>query len=213
MKTSRRMKVILLAALLVGFTLERLVSRVLHNVTVFMLLAAVMLGVYVSVGDPDLKLGVIPGMDSEFVMTAAVLMPLYHSTPLHIMGNLLGLMVASMLPILVMRRAQIYWVLAAGVVGPGLAVWLYGSMGVHVGASGLVWAILMAGLVYSIIWLVNLNFAVLLAYPVPFLLMTKALAGLMPGTVGMSWESHLGGAIAGILTGGFLMLHELYRRR
>ena len=123
-----------------------------------------------------------------------VLMPVLHgsvehalanSLPLAVLGGLLGLTA----PRNVLAASAIIVVLGGG------AVWLLGQSAVHVGASGLVFgwfAYLVArGIVEKRPIPVLVAIGVALAYG-------TMVWGVLPGQPGVSWESHLFGAAAGI---------------
>ena len=83
------------------------------------------------------------------------------------------------------RYALVY---AAGVLGSALLINYTGGMGLHAGASGAIWALMTATLVY------NLRHGLSAAY---------ALRGVVLNLVysfssGVSWQGHIGGGIAGL---------------
>lgn len=78
----------------------------------------------------------------------------------------------------------------------GLGVWLIGSDGVHIGASGLVFGYLAFLLVRGIFARSVLQ---ILIAVVVFALYGWALWGVLPGQPGISWEGHLFGALGGVL--------------
>ena len=92
------------------------------------------------------------------------------------------------------RYALIYLI---GIIGSGLLINYAGGRGIHAGASGAIWALMTATLVYNL--RNNIN-------PV------YALRGIVVNliysfTAGVSWQGHIGGGIAGllaalVLTGG-----------
>lgn len=78
----------------------------------------------------------------------------------------------------------------------GLGVWVFGSDGVHIGASGLVFGfltfLLARGLFARSPWQVVVAVVVFAAYG-------AVLWGVLPGQPGISWEGHLFGALGGVL--------------
>ena len=85
------------------------------------------------------------------------------------------------------RYALIY---AVSVIGSGLLIHFAGGSGIHAGASGAIWGLMTATLVY------NLRNGINPAY---------ALRGIVINLIysfsaGVSWQGHIGGGIAGLLT-------------
>lgn len=77
----------------------------------------------------------------------------------------------------------------------GAAVWVFGREVYHIGASGVVYGML-AFVFWSGIFRRNLK-SIILALVVT-IAFSGYLAGIVPGQEGISWESHLLGALAGI---------------
>lgn len=78
----------------------------------------------------------------------------------------------------------------------GLGTWLFGSWGVHLGASGLVFGYLTFLLVRGLFARATGQIAVAL---VVFAIYGAMLWGVLPGQPGISWEGHLFGALGGVL--------------
>jgi hypothetical protein len=86
-------------------------------------------------------------------------------------------------------------VLPAIYLGPGIAVWLFGRDGIHVGASGLVYGlfayVFVAGLIRRD------RRAIAASLLVAFMYGTMAW-GVLPIRQGVSWETHLAAALIGV---------------
>lgn len=84
----------------------------------------------------------------------------------------------------------------------GLTVWLMGPLNsITIGASGLIFGwltYLLARGVFSRDWK-QIAIAVVI-----FLLYGSVLWGVLPGTAGVSWQAHLGGAVGGVVAAWFL---------
>ena len=78
----------------------------------------------------------------------------------------------------------------------GVFTWLIGTPGVHIGASGIVYALTAFLLVYGAVARRLLAVAVSLVVAVTYL--GSSLIGLLPQP-GVSWTGHLSGAAAGVL--------------
>ncbi len=123
-----------------------------------------------------------------------VLAPLLHGSWSHLLGNLLPFCVLSAL---VLRDGLRRYVAASSViiVGGGALVWLAGRDAYHVGASGWVFGL----------WAFTLTQAWLhrsLANVAAALFVVAFYGGMVFGVMpqqGMSFESHIAGALAGIL--------------
>ena len=120
-------------------------------------------------------------------------MPFLHGSFAHLTANTPPLLVLGALLAATATRA----LLAMNIVVVGLGgalVWLLGSSAIHIGASGLVFGwfgfLITRGLVDRSP--VTLGVSVLVG-----LLYGSILWGVLPGQPGVSWESHLFGALAG----------------
>lgn len=121
--------------------------------------------------------------------------PLLHVGVFHLLMNSFGLLVLGGLVIL--RDERDFWrVLGLGVLVGGAGTWLFGSPGIHIGASGVVFAcfgyLLTTGLFER-------RLGALLLSTLVFLAWGGLLLGMLPGQRGISWEGHLFGFLAGVL--------------
>ncbi len=114
-----------------------------------------------------------------------------------------GHLVANSVPLLVLVTGMLYIypnsalkVIPLVYLGPGIAVWLFARASVHIGASGLVY-----GLV-SYIFLAGVirrdRRAIAASLLVCFLYGTLVW-GVLPIKAGVSWETHLAGALIGMV--------------
>jgi len=121
--------------------------------------------------------------------------PLLHAGIEHILANSIPLVVLGV-TMLHLYPTAAFRVLPAIYLGPGIAVWLFGNDGVHVGASGLVYGlvsyIFVAGLIRRD------RRAIAASLLVSFMYGTLAW-GVLPIRHGMSWETHLAAAVIGIV--------------
>jgi membrane associated rhomboid family serine protease len=121
--------------------------------------------------------------------------PLLHGDWAHLTGNAVPLLVLSYLATSggikqFLQITAVIWLTS------GLGVWIFGSYGSHIGASGLVFGFLVFLLVRGIFARSPLQ--VVLAVVV-FAIYGAALWGVLPGQPGISWEGHLFGALGGVL--------------
>jgi membrane associated rhomboid family serine protease len=121
--------------------------------------------------------------------------PLLHVSWAHLLANTVPFLVLGGL-VAVRSPGQFVAVTLAGIVGSGVAAWLLGPTGsVHVGASGLVFAYFG--------WLIARAFrerslVAIACGAVAAILYGGVLWGLSPFQIGVSWEAHLGGLLAGV---------------
>lgn len=137
--------------------------------------------------------GVIPRDFSEW--DNILWFPLLHGDWTHLTGNAVPLLVLSYLATSAGIK-QFFQVTAVIWLTSGLGVWIFGSYGSHIGASGLVFGFLVFLLVRGIFARSPLQ--ILLAVVV-FAVYGAALWGVLPGQPGISWEGHLFGALGGVL--------------
>ena len=130
--------------------------------------------------------------------------PLLHAGVNHLLGNTLPLVVFSFLTLLEGVRRYLV-VLASSWLASGLGVWLFGG-GLTVGISGVVFglfAYLMARGIY------NRDIVQLLLGGVLFLVYGSLLWGVLPVSIGVSWQAHLFGAAGGVLAAVLLSRQRL----
>ncbi|HPG08155.1 MAG TPA: rhomboid family intramembrane serine protease [Saprospiraceae bacterium] len=131
-----------------------------------------------------------------------VFAPLIHGSWGHLISNTVPLFVLTLILAVFYRRiAFISFVLIY--LGTGLAVWLFARPVYHIGASGVVY-----GLLSFIFWsgVFRRNIRSIVLALIVTILYSGFIWGVLPLKEGISWESHLYGAVVGILV-AFLFRH------
>ena len=130
--------------------------------------------------------------------------PLLHGSLEHLGANvvsllLLGTLAGSVYPRASLRALPLLWL------GSGLGAWLLGDAGTHhLGASGLTHGLMV--LVFTL-GLLRRDRPAIAAAMIAFFLYGGMLLTVLPQEPGVSWQSHLGGALGGIVAAW------LFRRR
>ncbi len=124
-----------------------------------------------------------------------VLAPLIHGSWGHLLSNTPPLFALSAMLLFFYRRVAIPSFILIYLL-TGLMVWLFGRSVFHIGASGVIYG-LVAFLFWSGIFRRNAR-AIALALIVVFYYGSMFM-GILPGQEGISWESHLLGALVGIV--------------
>lgn len=125
--------------------------------------------------------------------------PFIHGSLMHLISNAIPLAVFSFL--LMMHGVVRYLLVSLWVIimGGGL-VWLFGREAMHIGASGVVYGyfayLIVAGFLAKEFKLLLISLFVMLGYG-------GMIWGVLPASPYISWESHLFGALAGVL-GAFI---------
>jgi membrane associated rhomboid family serine protease len=134
-----------------------------------------------------------------------VVAPLLHANWEHLVANTGPALVLGFLMTLA-GLARFLWATAIVWVLGGLGTWLIGNIGAptyrgipvetnHIGASGLIFGWLTFLLVFGFftrrVWQIVVGVIVLFVYG-------GILLGVLPGTLGVSWQGHLCGAVAGV---------------
>lgn len=122
--------------------------------------------------------------------------PLLHGSFDHLVSNafgvlLLGTLAGAMYPKALLRTLVLAWI------GSGLAAWLLGDAGSHhLGASGVT-----HGLMFLLVGqgLLRRDRPSVAAAMIAFLLFGGMLLTVLPREMGVSWQSHLGGAVGGVI--------------
>ncbi len=122
--------------------------------------------------------------------------PLLHGSPGHLLANatallLLGTLAMAVYPRATVRGLPLMWL------GSGLGAWLLGEPGsYHLGASGLTHGLMF--LVF-VLGLLRRDRPSIAAGMIAFFFYGGMLLTVLPQEPGVSWQSHLGGALGGIL--------------
>lgn len=126
-------------------------------------------------------------------LRGVVLAPFIHGSVAHLLGNLLPFMVLSWL-VATEGVRRYAWVVGLVSLAGGLLVWLFGRTSLHVGASGLIfglWTYLLARAWYQ------RSVASLLLALIALVGYSGLIYGFLPAA-GVSFESHIAGALAGV---------------
>ena len=129
--------------------------------------------------------------------------PLLHGSPAHLIANatallLLGTLSLAVYPRATVRALPLLWL------GSGLGAWLLGDAGSHhLGASGVTHGLMF--LVF-VLGLLRRDRPSIAAGMIAFLFYGGMLLTILPQEPGVSWQSHMGGALGGILA-AFLFRH------
>ena len=127
--------------------------------------------------------------------------PLLHGSLKHLAANagalmILGTLAGSVYPRTTVRALPLLWI------GGGIGAWLLGNAGSHhLGASGFT-----HGLMFLVLGLGMLrrDRSAMAAGLIAILFFGSMLITVLPVEEGVSWQSHLGGAIAGLLAAALL---------
>jgi membrane associated rhomboid family serine protease len=122
--------------------------------------------------------------------------PLLHGSLQHLVANgtallLLGTLAGTVYPKATLRALPLLWI------GSGLGAWLLGQAGSHhLGASGVTHGL---GFLVFMLGVLRRDRAAIAAGMLAFMFYGGMLMTILPREAGVSWESHLGGALAGVL--------------
>ncbi|TXK51897.1 rhomboid family intramembrane serine protease [Pontibacter qinzhouensis] len=138
-------------------------------------------------------LGVLPRR--FFGLIGVVTSPLIHGGVPHLLSNSFPLVLLTGLIIFLHRRVA-WQVLTVCYVGSGLLTWFIGRHSYHIGASGVVYA--MVGYLFFLGMFRRDRSALAVSLAILFLY-SGFIYGLFPNEERISWEGHLGGILAGLL--------------
>lgn len=122
--------------------------------------------------------------------------PLLHGSVEHIAANatallILGTLAGSVYPRATLRALPLLWI------GSGLGAWLLGDIGSHhLGASGVTHGLMF---LIFVLGLLRRDRPAIAAGMIAFLFYGGMLMTVLPHEPGVSWQSHMGGAVAGIV--------------
>lgn len=136
--------------------------------------------------------------------------PWLHASLGHIAANTGGLLILGWLCL--WPRISNFWEATVGaMLGAGLCAWLFGApYSIHIGASGLVFGY--AGYLVARGYYTRNVLSILVALLVIAGFGLSMLAGVLPLYPGLSWQSHIGGLLGGILAARMGSSNESRRR-
>ncbi len=153
-----------------------------------------LLGIFLPIGDFGIKPRSLSGL------IGIVTMPFQHQDLGHIMSNTAPLIV--LLFFVAGIRAPAATVVASVMLIGGVLLWLFGRNANHIGASLLVFGLctylIANGYFQRKFHLIIVSIVVAVLYG------GTILFGIIPGSRGTSWDGHLAGAIAGVITARLL---------
>lgn len=135
-------------------------------------------------------------------LTGIIFAPLLHAGWGHLIGNTVPLLVVG--AIIALSGIRTFALVTAfGWVLSGVVTWLIGGTGVHIGASGIVFAYIVFVIVRGLFTRAPLHIIVGLIAALYY--GVGVLGGMLPfGNDGISWQGHLGGAVGGVLAASTL---------
>ena len=129
-------------------------------------------------------------------LRGVLLAPLLHGSAAHLGANavavlMLGTLAGCVYPRATLRALPLLWL------GAGLGAWALGTPGTHhLGASGVTHGL---GFLVVALAVLRRDRAAIAAAMLACAFYGGMLLAILPQTPGVSWESHLGGALAGVL--------------
>lgn len=137
------------------------------------------------------RLGLIPRSQAGLVGIAT--MPFLHGSFAHLLANTVPLV--TLLGLMVVSRRRPWSAMIMLTLISGMALWLFGRNALHIGASGLIYALM--GFLIMVGILERRLISAVVALFVGLTYGTAIIGGILPGTPGVSWEGHLFGLLAG----------------
>ncbi|MBC6480012.1 MAG: rhomboid family intramembrane serine protease [Hormoscilla sp. GM7CHS1pb] len=133
--------------------------------------------------------------------------PFLHGNFPHLIANTIPFLTLGWF-IMLQETSDFLLVTVITAIASGLGVWLFGSPGFHIGASGVIFGylgfLLLRG--YFERSFAGIFFSVVVAF-----FYGSLIAGVLPGQVGISWEGHLFGLIGGVLAAKLMARRQKYR--
>ena len=127
--------------------------------------------------------------------------PFLHGSFAHLIGNTIPFVLLGWL-IMLRETRDFLWVSLITALVSGGGTWLFGSPGVHIGASGVIFGYLGYLISRGYFERKPLTIAISLFVGVTY---GSMIWGVLPTHVGISWEGHLFGFIGGVLAARFLV--------
>lgn len=137
------------------------------------------------------QLGLVPRSITGLI--GIVTMPFLHGNFGHLFSNTLPLIV--LLGLMVLSRPHPWSTMIILTLISGAALWLFGRSALHIGASGLIYALM--GFLIAAGVLERRLISAVVALVVGLTYGMSIIGGILPFQPGVSWEGHLFGLIAG----------------
>ena len=151
------------------------------------------------VGGALSRFGIVPRTESGLL--GILFAPFLHANLNHLIANTIPFTLFGWL-IMVRNRQDFVPVTLISMLSAGLFAWAFGAPNsVHIGASGVVFGFL--GYLLLSGWYAR-NFASIALSVGVAVLWGGTVAGVLPGTPGVSWQGHLGGFLGGVLAARWL---------
>jgi membrane associated rhomboid family serine protease len=169
--------------------------RLVRALNASLALVLLLVAVFAAQGQFDVaRWSVTPGAPAGLLGLATA--PALHGSLEHLAANaisllMLGTLAGAVYPRATLRALPLLWL------GSGLCAWLLGAAGTHhLGASGLTHGLMFLVFVLGVLRRDRPSIA---AAMIAFLLYGGMLLTVLPREPGVSWQSHLGGALAGVV--------------
>ena len=153
------------------------------------------------------RFGVRPRVPSG--LPGILLAPLLHGGFAHLIANSAPLLVL-ITGMLHLYPGSSFRALPVIYLGPGIAVWLLGRASIHIGASGLVYGLVAHVFTAGVI---RRDRRAIAASLLVYFLYGSLAWGVLPIQPGLSWETHLAGALIGALSAVALRRLDIPPRR
>jgi membrane associated rhomboid family serine protease len=179
-------------------------ARILRAFNISLGAVLLLLAVYASQGLFDWRPWAVAPHDVPGLL-GLLTAPLLHGSLEHLAANSFALLILGTLAGSVYPRATVFslpllWI------GSGLGAWLLGDVGTrHLGASGVTHGLMF--LVF-VLGLLRRDRAAIAASMIAFLFYGGMLLTILPHEPGVSWQSHMGGAVAGVIAALLFRLRD-----
>ncbi|PTT65118.1 rhomboid family intramembrane serine protease [Stenotrophomonas sp. HMWF003] len=171
-------------------------GRVLRAFNLSLAFVLVLVAIYTAQGHFDWRPWAVAPLDKAGLL-GILGAPLLHGSVQHLGANafallILGTLAGSVYPKATVRALPLLWV------GSGLGAWLLGDLGSrHLGASGITHGLMF---LIFVLGLLRRDRPAIAAGLIAFLFYGSMLITILPHEPGVSWQSHMGGAFAGIIS-------------
>ena len=184
-------------------SLNLIISQTKINFPILSVIVLVLWFVFLitSIDKRLLYLGIIPRR--IYGLPGVLLAPFLHANFNHLFFNTIPLVVLS--NFLLINGLHYFLIVTLAItVLSGLLIWCFAKPGLHIGASAVItgyWGLLICN-IYQQGTVTAIILGVVSVY-----YFTGILYGVFPGEKGVSWQGHLFGLIAGLVTGYFMVIN------
>ena len=180
--------------------MKSIINKRIQTILVILLIFWIVEIINTIVGHKFGTFGILPR--NVVGLRGIILSPFIHHGIPHLILNSIPFVILGTI-VIIRGVGQFFQISVFIIMIGGIGVWIFGRTALHAGASGLIFGYF--GFLVAAGWYEKKIVSILIAVAVLFLYGGAIFSGIMPTQRFVSWEGHLFGLLAGILTAKMLV--------